>query len=49
MTVTVTSAASTLRPPVDLNAVREVSRAITAAHLVIYSAPEAAEEAANLG
>lgn len=37
------------RPPVGLNAVREVSRAITAAHLFIYLAPEAAEEAAKLG
>ncbi|MFJ8820333.1 hypothetical protein ACIREE_00960 [Streptomyces sp. NPDC102467] len=34
---------------VDLNTVREVSRAISAAHLFIYLAPESAEEAAALG
>jgi hypothetical protein len=33
----------------DMNAVREVSRAINAAHWFIYFAPEAAEEAARLG
>lgn len=35
--------------PMDLNAIRDVSRAITAAHLFIYLVPEAAEEAAKLG
>ncbi|MFG2651096.1 hypothetical protein [Streptomyces sp. NPDC048436] len=33
----------------DLNAVRDVSRAISAAHLFIYFAPESAEEAGALG
>ncbi|MEV1024372.1 hypothetical protein [Streptomyces sp. NPDC050264] len=33
----------------DLNAVREVSRAISAAHLPIYLAPEGAQEAAEFG
>ncbi|WP_455569204.1 SCO6745 family protein [Streptomyces misionensis] len=33
----------------DLNAVRDVSRAVSAAHLFIYLAPESAEEAARLG
>ncbi|MEU6487299.1 hypothetical protein [Streptomyces sp. NPDC046887] len=33
----------------DLDAVRAVSRAVTAAHLFIYLAPETAEEAAELG
>ncbi|MGW1026408.1 SCO6745 family protein [Streptomyces sp. NPDC002577] len=33
----------------DLNAVREVSRAISAAHLFIYLAPESAQEAAKFG
>ncbi|MFJ9928167.1 hypothetical protein ACIRU5_19330 [Streptomyces misionensis] len=35
--------------PMDLNAVRDVSRAVSAAHLFIYLAPESAEEAARLG
>ncbi|MFC9329540.1 hypothetical protein [Kitasatospora sp. NPDC057015] len=35
--------------PVDLPAVRDVSRAISAAHLFIYLAPESAQEAAELG
>ncbi|WP_381560150.1 hypothetical protein [Streptomyces eurythermus] len=35
--------------PMDLNAVRDVSRAISAAHLFIYLVPETAEEAAELG
>lgn len=35
--------------PMDLNAVRAVSRAVSAAHLFIYLAPESAEEAATLG
>ncbi|MGW3909932.1 SCO6745 family protein [Streptomyces sp. NPDC005070] len=35
--------------PMDLNAVRDVSRAVSAAHLFIYLAPETAEEAAELG
>lgn len=35
--------------PMDLNAVRDISRAISAAHLFIYLAPETAEEAAELG
>ncbi|MCF3130494.1 SCO6745 family protein [Streptomyces olivochromogenes] len=35
--------------PMDLNAVREVSRAVSAAHLFIYLAPESAQEAAKLG
>ncbi len=35
--------------PMDLNAVRDVSRAVSAAHLFIYLAPESAEEAAGLG
>ena len=38
-----------LSPAVDLSAVREASDAVTAAHLFIYLAPEAAEEAARLG
>ncbi|MEU8888103.1 hypothetical protein [Streptomyces sp. NPDC048442] len=33
----------------DLNAVRDISRAISAAHLFIYLTPESAEEAAALG
>ena len=33
----------------DLDAVRNISRAITAAHLFVYLVPEAAEEAAKLG
>jgi hypothetical protein len=33
----------------DLNAVGDVSRAVSAAHLFIYLAPESAEEAAELG
>ncbi len=36
------------RPP-DPGAVRDVSRAVSAAHLFIYLAPESAEEAARLG
>ncbi|MDT0609163.1 hypothetical protein RM812_02790 [Streptomyces sp. DSM 40712] len=36
-------------PPVDMNAVREVSLAVNAAHLFVYLVPEAAEEAAALG
>lgn len=35
--------------PMDLNAVRDVSRAVSAAHLFIYLAPESAQEAAELG
>ncbi|MFJ4439790.1 hypothetical protein [Streptomyces sp. NPDC088923] len=35
--------------PIDLDAVRDVSRAVSAAHLFIYLAPESAEEAAGLG
>ncbi|MET8472085.1 hypothetical protein ABZY90_04420 [Streptomyces sp. NPDC006422] len=35
--------------PMDLRAVREVSRAVSAAHLFIYLAPETVEEAAGLG
>lgn len=35
--------------PMDLNAVRDVSRAVSAAHLFIYLVPETAEEAAELG
>ncbi|WP_030908112.1 SCO6745 family protein [Streptomyces sp. NRRL F-5126] len=35
--------------PMDLNAVRDVSRAVSAAHLFIYLCPETAEEAAGLG
>ncbi|MFJ6216132.1 hypothetical protein ACIQGZ_22795 [Streptomyces sp. NPDC092296] len=35
--------------PMDLDAVRDVSRAISAAHLFIYLAPESAQEAAELG
>ncbi|MGC0318955.1 SCO6745 family protein [Kitasatospora acidiphila] len=35
--------------PMDLNAVRSVSHAVSAAHLFIYLAPETAEEAAELG
>ncbi|MFD6421287.1 hypothetical protein [Streptomyces sp. NPDC060198] len=35
--------------PTDLNAVRLVSQAVSAAHLFIYLAPESAEEAAALG
>ncbi|MCX5384194.1 hypothetical protein [Streptomyces sp. NBC_00083] len=35
--------------PMDLNAVRDVSRAISAAHLFIYLVPETAQEAAELG
>ncbi|MEV8035768.1 hypothetical protein [Streptomyces sp. NPDC086182] len=35
--------------PVDLNAVRAVSRAVSAAHLFIHLAPESAQEAAELG
>lgn len=35
--------------PMDLNAVRDISRAISAAHLFIYLVPESAEEAAALG
>ncbi|MFF1711478.1 hypothetical protein [Streptomyces sp. NPDC058268] len=35
--------------PMDLHAVRDVSRAISAAHLFIYLVPETAEEAAELG
>ncbi|UNZ18700.1 hypothetical protein [Streptomyces sp. 891-h] len=34
--------------PVDLDAVRDVSRAVSAAHLFIYLAPESAAEAAGL-
>jgi hypothetical protein len=36
-------------PAVDLGAVREVSAAITAAHMFIYLVPEPADEAASLG
>ncbi|GGV19223.1 hypothetical protein GCM10010495_37720 [Kitasatospora herbaricolor] len=35
--------------PTDLSAVREVSRAVSAAHLFIYLAPESAQAAAELG
>ncbi|WP_369188711.1 hypothetical protein [Streptomyces sp. R08] len=35
--------------PMDLNAVRDVSSAISAAHLFIHLVPETAEEAAGLG
>ncbi|MCC8341089.1 hypothetical protein LMJ38_34940 [Streptomyces sp. R1] len=35
--------------PTDLGAVREVSRAVSAAHLFTYLVPETAEEAAGLG
>ncbi|MBC2866920.1 hypothetical protein H1R13_18690 [Streptomyces mexicanus] len=35
--------------PMDLNAVRDVSDAVSAAHLFIYLVPETAEEAAELG
>ncbi|MEU6442437.1 hypothetical protein [Streptomyces sp. NPDC047046] len=35
--------------PIGLDAVRDVSRAVSAAHLFIYLAPESAEEAAGLG
>ncbi|MFE0463350.1 hypothetical protein ACFW1A_29275 [Kitasatospora sp. NPDC058965] len=35
--------------PMDLTAVGDVSRAVSAAHLFIYLAPESAEEAAGLG
>ncbi|WP_339134445.1 hypothetical protein WJM95_33000 [Streptomyces sp. f51] len=35
--------------PMDLSAVGDVSRAVSAAHLFIYFAPESAEEAAELG
>ncbi|MFI0960330.1 hypothetical protein ACH4S8_02750 [Streptomyces sp. NPDC021080] len=35
--------------PMDLNAVADVSRAVSAAHLFVYLAPEGAEEAAGLG
>jgi hypothetical protein len=35
--------------PLDLNVVRDVSRAISAAHLFIYLVPESAQEAAGLG
>ncbi|MGY6021779.1 SCO6745 family protein [Streptomyces spinosirectus] len=35
--------------PMDLNTVRDVSRAVSAAHLFIYLVPETAEEAAELG
>ncbi|MFI7345833.1 hypothetical protein ACIBSR_06115 [Streptomyces sp. NPDC049936] len=35
--------------PMDLAVVRDVSRAVSAAHLFIYLAPESAEEAAGLG
>ncbi|MEU9099535.1 hypothetical protein [Streptomyces sp. NPDC048361] len=41
--------ASTGDGPMDLNAVRDVSRAISAAHLFTYLVPETAEEAAELG
>ncbi|MFE4599332.1 hypothetical protein ACFRKE_00570 [Kitasatospora indigofera] len=35
--------------PTDLSAVRDVSRAVSAAHLFIHLAPESAQEAAELG
>ncbi|MFF1380716.1 hypothetical protein [Streptomyces sp. NPDC058308] len=35
--------------PMDLHAVRDVSRAISSAHLFVYFAPEGAQEAAALG
>lgn len=35
--------------PMDLNAVRDISRAVSAAHVFIYLAPESAQEAAKLG
>ncbi|WP_254405849.1 hypothetical protein [Streptomyces sp. AC627_RSS907] len=35
--------------PVDMNAVREVSLAVSAAHLFVYLVPETAQEAAELG
>ncbi|MGY0485642.1 SCO6745 family protein [Streptomyces sp. WG-D5] len=35
--------------PTDLDAVRDVSRAVSAAHRFVYFAPESAEEAAGLG
>ncbi|MFG3173390.1 hypothetical protein [Streptomyces sp. NPDC048200] len=44
-----TDSARTGDGPMDLNAVRDVSRAISAAHLFIYLVPETAEEAAELG
>ncbi|MFJ9610452.1 hypothetical protein ACIRS1_29330 [Kitasatospora sp. NPDC101176] len=37
------------RDPMDLDAVRQVSRAVSAAHLFSYQAPETAEAAAALG
>ncbi|WP_410671601.1 helix-turn-helix domain-containing protein [Amycolatopsis sp. cmx-4-68] len=36
-------------PPVDLSAVREVSTAVSAAHLFVYLVPEIEKEAADLG
>jgi hypothetical protein len=38
-----------VNPPVDIDAVREISQAITSAHQFIYLVPEAEEEAAKLG
>ncbi|MFE9686630.1 hypothetical protein [Streptomyces sp. NPDC006285] len=46
---TLPASARTGDGPMDLNAVRDVSRAISAAHLFIYLVPETAEEAAELG
>lgn len=46
---TVTDDARAGDGPMDLDAVRDVSRAVSAAHLFIYLVPETAEEAAGLG
>lgn len=46
---TLSSTARTADGPTDLNAVRLVSQAVSAAHLFVYLAPESAEEAAALG
>ncbi|MFJ8476965.1 hypothetical protein [Kitasatospora sp. NPDC094011] len=46
---TLPGSAPTRDRPMDLDAVRDVSRAVSAAHLFIYLAPETAEEAAELG
>ncbi|WP_327176589.1 hypothetical protein OG599_15630 [Streptomyces sp. NBC_01335] len=46
---TLSGSARTADGPMDLNAVRHVSQAVSAAHLFVYLAPESAEEAAALG
>ncbi len=46
---TLPDSACTGDSPMDLNVVRDVSRAVSAAHLFIYLVPETAEEAAELG